>query len=348
MQCPVCGRDTETLIEGSCADCAAKKHTTLAVPPVLELLTCAHCGSVQQGNRWVPGSKDVEVLVRKRLEDSIEHDPALRERRVTLELRWQDERIARAQVHLAAHFQGVPIEQSTDVEVRVKRSSCTECSRSFGGYFEAVLQVRGADPDVYKRLEGMLLEIVDKELNSYKGEHRTGAFVSKAETVRGGHDFYVGGLEVARLLAQTLVKRTGAEYQESTSLVGRRQGQDLYRFTLLVRLPPYLAGDFIQMDERLYKVLSHSGKLLTLWDFENKIRVQREPKRAKSLRVVGRAHDVKDAVVVSKHGNDLQIMDPETYQTIDLKTDKPVREGETVRVFRFEDELILVPADGEA
>lgn len=344
MQCPVCGREVADLREGMCPRCLSQRKAFLRVPDLLTITRCAHCGRIQHAKQWDPSSDaDDETLARRETQAAAHLDPDLHEAQLGITIHWEDARNAMATLRLEGRYADEPVERTAQSRLRLLASACPECSRQFGGYFEAILQVRADHAEVLQKVREGALDFLGRRLETYQDEQRTGAWLSRAEDVRGGFDLYVGSLEVARLLAHELADRYGASYAESHKLMGKKDGRDVYRFTLLVRLPPYLAGDFILMDGRLYKVLDLGKKLLAAWDFERGQRIQREPKRARTLKVVGRARDEKDAVVVSYHDGTLQVLDPDTYRTVDLDVQGDFAQRETVRVFRHEDRLYVVP-----
>lgn len=343
MQCPVCGRNVEDLIDGLCAQCASERKPFFHAPDTIDVTRCAHCGRVRQNAAWRDAPPSEEELVRRAVESELVVEPTLHAPRIDQEILWEDPRNAVVAVRLSAQFASHPVERGADVRVRLKAGACEECSREYGGYFEAILQLRGSDAVVLKANRERILNFVDQEMARYRSEQRRGAFISRQEDVRGGVDFYVGSNEIARILARSLSERFGADLTESSKLAGRKDGRDLYRSTLLIRLPPYGPGDFVQYDDRLYKLLSFERKSLVLWDLEARERVRKEPRLAKRLRTVGRAQEERDAVVVSYGRGLLQILDPVTYRTIDLPAVGDFGTRDTVRVFRHEDRVYLLP-----
>lgn len=344
MQCPLCGREVAELTGGLCPQCVSERRPFLHAPEYLDVTRCAHCGRLDRRGTFVPAPQDPEELVRMAVPHEVDVDPDVSNAELDTRLVWEDGRNAVATFRLTGSYAGHSIVREGESRVRLKQTACHDCSRRYGGYFEAIVQVR-ADDERVLRLEGdRVLGRITDALEGYREEQRTGAYASKTERVRGGFDLYMGSQEVARLVARDLAEHYGAEYAESSKLVGRRDGRDLMRFTLLVRLPPYLPGDFVLVDGRPYKVLRHAKKLLTLWDLERSERAQRDPRRAKQLKVIGLSTDERDAVVVSYHDGTLQLLDPVSLKTIDVDVaGRDVRSRDTVRVFRYEDTLYVLP-----
>jgi NMD protein affecting ribosome stability and mRNA decay len=110
--------------------------------------------------------------------------------------------------------------------VRLKNISCPECSRRAGGYFEAVLQLRGGFGK--KNLES-IVDDVEKHKDKF-------SFVSEIRKVPGGYDIYLG----SKSSAEKIVKqyRDKAEIKRSNQLVGldKQSGKKKYRFFYLIRL----------------------------------------------------------------------------------------------------------------
>lgn len=348
MQCPLCAKEVDDLTEGLCTQCASERKPFLTVPDVVDVVRCAHCGRLQRTGGWVVVPQDAEEVVAIALPHEIDVDPALDAPDLKTQMRWEDPRNGVASVQLQGNFRGHNVERAGQARIRLKTTACHDCSREYGGYFEAIIQVRAAEDRVLEVEGDRVMDRIQKALDSYREEQRTGAWSSKNEKVRGGWDLYMGSQEVARLVARQTAEKYGAEYAESSKLVGRRDGNDLMRFTLLIRLPPYLPGDFILLDGRPFKVLRHDGKRLIVWDLERKERTVREPKRAKQLKVIGRAQDEKDAVVVSFHDKTLQILDPTSYKTLDVAVEDDFAGRETVRVFRYDETVFVVPDDASA
>lgn len=346
VQCPLCGQEVDDLVGGGlCSRCAAERKPFLDAPDVVDVVRCAHCDRVREGAAWIPGKGQTEATASAALHRALWIDPGITNPEVGTTLTWEDETNARAEISLAGQFRGHSIERHAESRVRIKRGACDDCSREQGGYYEAILQIRGHDRDIL----ATELEPIDRRvwstLGRFRQEHRPGAFITKSEAVRGGIDYYVGSLDVARALSQFTINRYGAEHQETRKLIGRQEGRDVYRSTISVRLPAYAPGDFIELDKRVYKVLKHEGRTLILWDMTMNQRVQRSPRRARGLRVIGRSADERSATVVSCIKDTLQFLDPDSYRTVEVATQKLYADDSKVRVFHHEGQWYVVPPE---
>lgn len=105
-------------------------------------------------------------------------------------------------------------------QVRFVPQLCVDCSRRSGGYFEAIIQLRGSAENTAKARD----ELVERM--------ERGSFVSKVEQLREGVDIYAGSRkEALAALREMRLKHTSA-----AKLFGVKDGRRVYRFTYCVRL----------------------------------------------------------------------------------------------------------------
>lgn len=345
MQCPDCGREVDDLVDGSCARCAADRLDIVKVPESVPVVRCVHCGRYEETADWSQPSDDRERDLLERVQRVIQVPADLREVELGLAPHWQDERHLRVRVDVSGSFHGEEVAGEAETVAHVRNGACGDCSRRHGGYFEAIIQVRGHEDRPLTDLDDMEAQVRD-ELDRLGG--RDGAFFSKIDRVRGGLDFYVGSTEVARVLSRELVNKWGASHQETAKLVGRTSdGRDMFRVTMLVRLPPYGRGDFVRLDGELCKVLDVARKTLRLLSLEDWTISRQEPGRADEVKLVGSRDEEQTAVVVSQTEQEVQILDPSSYRTLDVRIPRPLNLAESTRVFRHDDRVWIVPQPSE-
>ena len=201
--CPKCGRgdDEVGFIEAFCADCYPVK---LKIPRSVELLQCTRCLRIQLRGEWTQHSdRKVAAFVLSKCKgdfDSAEYDPAS------------------GIATFIMGRSGAAIRRTIPFELR--KTICTECSRMSGGYFEAIIQLRGPPAKVLG-YSGMLI----KRLSG-----RT--FIAKEEEKENGLDLYVGNSKAVVEVVASL----GIKSRITKKLVGTDQGKRLYRTTFLIRL----------------------------------------------------------------------------------------------------------------
>jgi nonsense-mediated mRNA decay protein 3 len=235
--CVVCGRTDRPLVDGLCAECAADRMRLLSAPKRAEVTICPHCGARQVGAHWERSGAS-PVLTSEDLSPFLEVPEGVGVRRV----RW-DETAVTATVrefvgHARVRFRGVERDVDVPLSVRTVHRTCPECSRRSGRYYTATLQLRGtldgpSEKAVHlrARLEGEWTRLVREMRPDWRKA------VSWREERPEGWDCYFTDTLAARAVAKLAKQRFGVSVKESSSLVGRKGGQDLYRVTFCLRFP---------------------------------------------------------------------------------------------------------------
>lgn len=330
------------LLEGFCPNCLVERRALWRVPSILDATECAHCHRLQTGASWRPAATDRASRAEGVLRLAMETDPRLGDARIELSSHVEDPKNLRVHARLQAVLQGIPVAREAESRVRFKTGVCPDCSREMGGYFEATLQVRGSPGTDLEHLLPAIDEYLIQRMQTLKDEGRPNSFFTEVVKSRHGNDYVLGSHETSRQLADELASRYGAEQDESTKLFSRKDGRDVLRWTHLVRLPPYGKGDFLLLDDVPCKLLSFDSRILLVLDLNRRVRVRKEVRRVTSLRVIGRSRDQVEAIVVSRGGGYVQVLDPQTLKTVDLP-DADVPPGANVLpVFRHEETLYPV------
>jgi len=201
--CPKCGRSSDKVrfVEAFCAECYPVK---LKCPPKMEVEECTRCGKLRIRGEWVePNKRALSDYIVSKCRGGFEKGSYdFDEQTVTFVM----------------DKTGIEVERS--IALDIKKTICGYCSRISGGYFEAIIQLRG-DP---LKVKGHALMFV-KKLSK-----RT--FIAKEEEKEGGLDIYVGNSKAVVELMSALGIRTLI----TKKLVGASEGKRIYRTTFLVRL----------------------------------------------------------------------------------------------------------------
>jgi nonsense-mediated mRNA decay protein 3 len=200
--CPKCGKKSEDVefIEAFCVDCYP---ANIKAPRKVEIDQCKRCEKIRIRGEWMSHNKRkiAEHVVSKVKGDFDSAEYIADEGKVKFLIEGKKE-----------------LERFVDVQL--KPTICTYCSRISGGYYQGLIQLRGNQIRIEK-----YAELLAKKL-----EKRT--FITKQEDKHEGIDIYVGSSKaVIDLLTEMKMKTT-----ISKTLVGVQQGKRLYRVTFLLRL----------------------------------------------------------------------------------------------------------------
>ena len=235
--CVVCGATDRPLVDGVCAECAADRTTLLSAPKRAVVTLCPHCGAREVGAHW-DRQGTTAILTAEDLNPFLVVPAEVGVRRVE----W-DEISATATVreylgHARVRFRGIERDVDVPLSVRTVHKSCPECSRRSGKYYTAIVQLRGpaeGRPEKAIPLRARLEEEWVRLVREMRPDWRK-AVSWREELPEGWNCFFTDSL-AARSVAKLAKQRFGATLKESSSLVGRKNGQDLYRVTFCLRFP---------------------------------------------------------------------------------------------------------------
>jgi nonsense-mediated mRNA decay protein 3 len=350
--CVECGRDApeEDLRESLCPSCFLDSRDFSLAPDVVDLHVCVHCGARKEGEEdWVDEDLPLLQAVQSAVGDRVRVERQVEDPHVYLDVETEDPRNYRVQVTVDGLVERLHMEEHHQVRVRLKRDTCTRCSRFHGGYFEAIVQLRRArdrevdEAELHQALE-MAEDIVER-VRAEQGDRN--AFILKQERIHGGLDLYVGTSKAARAIAQALSNAFGGKLEDSATLVGEQDGQERYRVTYSVRLPAYRVGDVVEWDDELHQVRSVSSKRIRLRRLADHVVASAEQEDLEEAPVIPR-DEARDAVIVSRGPDEVQVLDPWTYDTRTLSVGaQPPPGSESVEVVRHRDTLAVLPDGGD-
>jgi nonsense-mediated mRNA decay protein 3 len=340
MFCVKCGREGRTY-SALCAECFLQSNQFTAVPEFLDLNICAHCDDYLMGKRWKHYDDEVEA-VKDYAVESIELRSDARISALEVEAERMDSKHYRVHVVAILLHDDLEIVEELDTTVRVRRNVCPKCNKIQGNYFESIVQIRPSGKRFTDEERETVLNRALAFVESAAKDSRD-AFLAKVTEEHGGYDLYISTISLGKMLSRDLASTYGAEYKESSSLQGQKDGHDIYRVTYLVRLPPYRVRDIVLIHGRLYLVHSTGPQSAKLMDLKSNEFLTVANHELREANVVGTKSDMVDAVVLTETDREYQIMHPVTFKTVEIKRPRNFeRTGETVKVFPYEGELFFI------
>jgi nonsense-mediated mRNA decay protein 3 len=320
VTCPKCGRECNILFDSVCKGCFFETFKLFELPLVLHVRICSGCGAYFHKSRWEDiGS--LEDVVLKAVEDALLIHNEAGDVEVYLEPREVTPYIYMVRAEVDAVVRGEPTHAEAETEVRVQRTSCDMCSRESGGYFEAIIQIRAAGrfPTEEERKRSSAIAREAMESMRKKGDRL--AFISHSLEQKEGIDLYMGSMNASRQVCRLINSELGGSFSESPTLIGMKDGKNLYRVTFAVRLPEFRPGDVIRFREKVIQIKS-SGKKVNGIYLEDGSRFLSNPEELKSAEKIASIGDAVLTVLVSIEENAILVLDPETYETVAVK--KPI------------------------
>lgn len=333
MQCIKCGKES-TFIENICKACFSSELKIATLAETIDLNICAHCGSLQIKN-WenIEFEKGIKKAIHKNLKTNFELNE-------DIELTYEDERNIKAIVNISSFINNEIFEQKLTTKIRIKNSVCTTCSRIRGNYFEGIIQIRAKERELKKeeieRVKKITYSLIEEMHKNDKN-----VFITKEEEKKNGIDFYVGTKNSGRIISRKISEMFSASYLETVKFAGVKDGKNVYRTTFRIRTPSYSDGDFIEKEKKLFFVIS-THKKVKLFNFEKNREEHFNPKDLEDVVVLGNKELIKNAVVLSESEKELQLLDPDNYNTIFVKKPKEYKKKESVKIVKYGEEVYLV------
>ncbi len=204
--CIKCGakRGTKPFIGLFCIDCYIPK---IKMPKKFVVEICKRCGRIKVKGEWKKISFDElgDYLGAKIKGEDVESA-------------WVDVEEGIAYITMVKNNE---IEIKRKVNVEIKYTTCRECSKISGGYYEAIIQVRG-NPNKIEVVSRKIVKMLNKS-----------TFVSKLKELKEGIDIYSGSSKEALRVIQELGFKG---YKLSRKLAGLKEGKRIYRLTIAIRV----------------------------------------------------------------------------------------------------------------
>ncbi len=160
--CPKCGNnsDTEKFIGTFCINCAAPR-IKLKYPKEISIEECKHCTRIKIKGIWVKGHQPLGDYITSKCKGEFS--------RVVY-----DEENEQLVFYINKEGNSIRITKYMDLEKTI--TTCIDCSRLSGGYYESIIQLRG--------------EKVKVEKYAHKLAKEFGIKLLRMEETKGGIDVY--------------------------------------------------------------------------------------------------------------------------------------------------------------
>ncbi len=344
MFCVNCGAEG-ILFDSLCAACYSRRGNLAKIVPSFPITICTRCNSFLDKKRW-DNYTDLDELIESKIVSKIRIDSNLSLENMEIAHNPRDENSREMHVILKGNVGGMSLVENLSVLVHLKRGVCEKCSRIAGKYYESILQVRGEgfslDNSTLETVRRMVWDEIERTAKKDRG-----SFISDEKDMHSGMDFYLGRIADGRNIAKLLGQRFGSRITESSSLIGRREGKDVYRVTYLVRIPPYRAGDFIIFGGRGCRVERVNTKKVVMLDLLEAKKLSVDRRKLRGVDILGNEEIVEKAVVTSHvtGSREIMLLHPHTFKSLEVIVPEKIeipREGTEVDVIVKDEEVYLV------
>ena len=340
VPCPECGAPTPA--GELCDECYADGVDALDTPDEIEVRVCSRCGSYVRDGGWTSHDEPLpdDELAVAAVKDALRLHVDAREPSVAVGVENRDPNVLRVAVEAVAYVRGYRVEDEAVVRVRLSRETCPTCAKRSGGYYESVVQIRAEGRDPTDEETDRALEHAYAIAGRDYADRDT--FVTETREVRGGLDIYMSTSDAGQQVARRMTEEYGGGYDDSATLVGEKDGEELYRVTYAVALPEFVPGDVVDI-EGTPLLVTHNAGVLKGVDLRTG---RRETFDDAVPELLGKARDAEPTTVVSVSGDDeMQVLDPSTYETVTVARPSFVEasQGDEVDVLSTSEGVFPVP-----
>ncbi len=334
-----------------CDSCYFEDFDFVDAPDRIDVRVCAQCGAVHRGNRWVDvGAQDYTDIAIEEVSE------ALGVHVDVSDVAWQidPEQVDQNTIRMHSYFTGVvretPVEEEVTVPVKIARQTCTRCGRIAGDYYASIVQIRAEDRTPTTEEIDRAKEIANGIVADMEATGDRNAFVTEIGEVDDGLNIKVSTNKIGKKISNKMIEEFGGTVNDAETLVTEDEdGNEVYRVTFAVRLPPYTPGDIIDLaDDDGGPVLVRSargnlkGVRLTTGE---RYEAGYEEGNSPDARKLGELEDATEATVVTvEDDNAVQVLDPETFRaTTVARPDYFDPDAETVPVLKSRAGLHILP-----
>ncbi|MFC1787038.1 60S ribosomal export protein NMD3 [Halobacteriota archaeon] len=341
--CPNCGRRSDNELDnGLCAQCFLDRFDLVECPPLLVAKVCTTCGSfLQDGKKWV--TCDNLSISTATVRSQLNINPAAEDVHISFAPETLGENM-RVHVHVGATVKGMNVSKDVDVDVRIDRKSCDRCRLIAGGYYEAIVQLRAENrfPTADERQK--CKDIAANVINRLPKRDKI-TFISYIKELREGIDIYVVPTYAGEQIAKAIIEKFGGNFSRAAKLVGQKEGKDLYRVSVAVRLPQFMVGDIISIGDQHIIDITSMGKRITGTNLKTGTIFKSDARDVVGADLLCHRSDAKTTILTMVQDDDIQVLDPDTYKPIILPRPAFLRakSGDEISVIKTSNCILVLP-----
>lgn len=331
MKCVKCGKHAE--FEGFCKECHISMNPLIQHLKEIRIFACFNCKKLLSKGSWgsyTDFNTGIKSIIRSKLKHNI---PA---RFVELQLHLKDIKFkpgiktkGSVSIIVNAKVGNAIVEQTYETPLIIEFTSCKSCSKLGTQYFEGVLQVRNPSEEA--------TVFIEKELAKHRDLN-----IPKVIELKNGTDYYISSNQFVTKLAQKIFEHFGGELKSTSRLFTKNQqtSKNVYRSSVLIKLPEFNKSDIIKSGRRLIQIKDVKGSVINGTDLMTAKPTSFDYKK-NDFEIVCKREDIKKTTVSKKYPH-IEVLHPETYQSVQVKNKADVQPGQNVKVADIDGYVYLI------
>lgn len=333
MKCVKCGKPAT--VEGFCKECYLERNPLLISHKDLVVNICFMCRKILSKGIWQK-YKDIDSGVKDIVKSKLKFKSTVKDVMIGLKLPKYQVKSGiktkgKALITLTAQIgeKKTSVSEYHEIPLTVEFTVCKTCSKKGTEYFEGVLQIRNPSSEI--------LEFIEKAL-----ANKPEINVAKKVKLKTGVDYFLSSNKFIQIFSKKLFNRFGGELNVSKKLFTRNKqtGKNVYRTNVLIRLPDFRIGDTIRINKQLIVVTEIKGSVVYGTNLMTR-KLTSADYKLKDYEIVCTKENIKKTTVSRKWPH-IEIIHPETYQSVVVKNKLDVQPGQKVKVALIDGYVYLV------
>ena len=337
--CLVCGADPPLFGDRMCEPCMRARTTLAKVPENVPWVRCARCGIVEIDGKW-ENTTDNEVW-----DELLHRNLVVHERAESIQLGMESKTVSDRHTLLYIQIEGVIddllFQEEHTMRARMANGVCLTCTRRAGNYFEATVQLRSSarrlSEEEFTRLRKTLDDVLEKLSDDPM------FFITSEGPVTGGYDVVLGSKGLARAWGRHLISEYGGMVIETNSTVGRKDGVDVTRLTLLYRKPGYEIGDVITWRGHTWRPSSWTKDGAIMERVDRRERTGATWRDLEQAKVLAQLHELVQVDFVTEDASVGEFLDPSNWRMESVRLPNDHELGRKGLLVRNDDAWLSLP-----
>ena len=340
--CLICGASPPLFTDRMCEKCTRERTTLAKVPKNAPWTKCARCGIIDFQGKWT--NVDEEDLWHELVVRNVEFHPEIEDLELGLVAQEVDGRHTLIHLEIEGVIDNLLYTEKHTMRARMSNGVCLTCTRRAGNYFEATVQLRSSARRLSEEEFKILRTTLDDVLEEMPEDPMF--FITNEGPVTGGYDVVLGSKALARAWGRHLISQHGGQITTTTSVVGRKDGVDLTRLTLLYRKPGYELGDVIKWRGELWRPSTWTGEGAILEKISRRERTGATWRDLENANVVSRIHEFTYTEAINEDSSVAEFLDPNDWKMTAVRLPYEHVAGRKLLLARIEGEWICLPRLG--
>ena len=344
--CLICGASPPLFSGRMCERCTRDRVTLADVPKNVPWTKCARCDMIDFQGKWT--NVESEELWHELVHRNISFHKDVEDLELGLQAQEVDGRHTLIHLQIEGVIDDLLYSEQHTMRARMSNGVCLTCTRRAGNYFEATVQLRSSarrlSEEEFQQLRTTLDDVIEEMADDPM------FFITKEGPVTGGYDVILGSKALAKAWGKHLVANYGGQINTTTSVVGRKDGVDLTRLTLLYRKPGYELGDVIQWRGELWRPSTWTGDGAVLEKIARKERTGATWRDLESAHVKARLSEFLYLDSVNEDSSVGEFLDPGSWKMTAVRLPYDHTIGRKLLLAKIEGDWVTLPylgMDGE-